>query len=189
MDIVNIMVVVDPQHAFIDGSLGSKAAQEIVSKVADTIRRFDGEVYETQDTHYQNYLTTREGRMLPVVHSIYGTWDWQIHQEIEEAVGLHPRSHKPILKSEFTTRELYDAIRVHSRDKGKNLRIVILGYVTNICEVSIALGLRSEFPEAEIIFDAACSVGTSVEEHRAGIIIMKSCHIVVINDQPEEALA
>ena len=47
----NILIVVDMQNDFIDGSLGTKEAQEIVTPVAGKIRNFEGDIYGTLDTH------------------------------------------------------------------------------------------------------------------------------------------
>ena len=40
----NILIVVDMQNDFIDGSLGTKEAQEIVTPVAGKIRNFEGDM-------------------------------------------------------------------------------------------------------------------------------------------------
>ena len=52
----NILIVVDMQNDFIDGSLGTKEAQEIVTPVAGKIRNFEGDIYGTLDTHEEDYL-------------------------------------------------------------------------------------------------------------------------------------
>ena len=54
----NILIVVDMQNDFIDGSLGTKEAQEIVTSVAGKIRNFEGDIYGTLDTHEEDYLST-----------------------------------------------------------------------------------------------------------------------------------
>ena len=53
----NILIVVDMQNDFIDGSLGTKEAQEIVTSVAGKIRNFEGDIYGTLDTHEEDYLS------------------------------------------------------------------------------------------------------------------------------------
>jgi len=66
-----LLVVIDMQNDFIDGSLGSKDAQAIVPNVVEKIKNFDGYIAFTQDTHQESYLeTTLEGKMLPVKHCI-----------------------------------------------------------------------------------------------------------------------
>ena len=67
----NILIVVDMQNDFIDGSLGTKEAQEIVTPVAGKIRNFEGDIYGTLDTHEEDYLSTQEGKNLPVKHCIW----------------------------------------------------------------------------------------------------------------------
>ena len=57
-----LLVVVDMQKDFIDGSLGTKEAQAIVEPVCEKIRSFNGDVIYTRDTHGENYLDTLEGK-------------------------------------------------------------------------------------------------------------------------------
>ena len=47
---MNILVVVDMQNDFIDGSLGTEEAQRIVPEVVKKIQTFDGTVFATRDT-------------------------------------------------------------------------------------------------------------------------------------------
>ena len=65
---MKVLVVVDMQNDFIDGSLGTKEAAGIVPAVVDKIRHWDGIIIATRDTHPKNYLDTQEGRFLPVDH-------------------------------------------------------------------------------------------------------------------------
>ena len=67
---MDVLVVVDMQNDFIDGALGTKEAQAIVPGVAEKINGFSGEVYYTMDTHEADYLSTQEGKNLPVEHCI-----------------------------------------------------------------------------------------------------------------------
>jgi len=65
-----ILVVVDMQKDFIDGSLGTQEAVKIVDGVRDLVSSFKGKIYFTRDTHGEDYLSTREGKCLPVLHCI-----------------------------------------------------------------------------------------------------------------------
>ena len=56
-----ILVVVDMQNDFIDGALGTPEAVKIVPYVKSLIEGFDGQVYFTRDTHFENYMDTQEG--------------------------------------------------------------------------------------------------------------------------------
>ena len=57
---MEVLVVVDMQNDFIDGSLGTNEAVSIVQKVADKIKNFKGMVLATRDTHEEYYLSTQE---------------------------------------------------------------------------------------------------------------------------------
>ena len=75
-----ILVVVDYQKDFVDGSLGFDGAQQlddlIVQRIEQTLRE-GGELVFTFDTHGQDYLQTAEGRALPVPHCLRGSEGWQ----------------------------------------------------------------------------------------------------------------
>ena len=75
------------QNDFIDGSLGTKEAQEIVTPVAEKIRNFEGDIYGTLDTHEEDYLSTQEGKNLPVKHCICGEDGWALNSEIMQAIA------------------------------------------------------------------------------------------------------
>ena len=67
-----ILIVVDMQNDFIDGALGTAEAVSIVPYVKEVIESFDGKVFFTRDTHFDNYMQTEEGKNLPVPHCITG---------------------------------------------------------------------------------------------------------------------
>ena len=73
-----ILVVVDMQKDFIDGALGTAEAVAIVPKVIAKVKGHEGRVIFTRDTHGEDYLSTREGKNLPVVHCVKNTWGWQL---------------------------------------------------------------------------------------------------------------
>ena len=73
---MKVLAIIDMQKDFIDGALGTKEAVSIVPKVAARLKkaREDGEtVVFTRDTHHADYLSTQEGRKLPVPHCMEGT--------------------------------------------------------------------------------------------------------------------
>ena len=56
--------------------LGTKEAEEIVGAVEAKVkaaREDKTEILFTRDTHGEDYLATKEGRSLPVVHCVKGT--------------------------------------------------------------------------------------------------------------------
>lgn len=77
------LVVVDMQHDFVDGALGTPEAQAIVASVAAKAQAFDGTVVFTKDTHYNDYLQTLEGKNLPAEHCLHGTPGWELMPELQ----------------------------------------------------------------------------------------------------------
>ena len=68
------LFVIDYQKDFVDGALGFPGAEKLDAGIAAKVRTYGpGRVIFTRDTHFENYLQTREGRLLPVVHCIKGT--------------------------------------------------------------------------------------------------------------------
>ena len=79
------LIVIDMQNDFIDGTLGTPEAQNIVSAVAEKINAYrtnGDEVIFTRDTHSENYLETAEGKKLPIKHCIKGTHGWEISDKL-----------------------------------------------------------------------------------------------------------
>ena len=76
-----LLVVIDMQNDFVDGSLGTEEAMKIVPDVQARIEQHKSEGQEvvfTMDTHYDNYLETLEGKNLPVEHCKKETEGWQL---------------------------------------------------------------------------------------------------------------
>ena len=76
-----LLIVVDMQNDFVTGVLGSAEAWAILPKLKQKIdgaRTAGKTIVFTRDTHGADYLSTQEGRNLPVPHCIRGTEGWQI---------------------------------------------------------------------------------------------------------------
>lgn len=56
----NILIVIDMQKDFVDGSLGTKEALGISEKLTEYVKSFDGDIIFTRDTHKDNYMQTSE---------------------------------------------------------------------------------------------------------------------------------
>ena len=59
---MKVLVVVDMQNDFIDGSLGTAEAEAVVQAVMERIRSFEGRVIATRDTHSEDYLNTEDAQ-------------------------------------------------------------------------------------------------------------------------------
>lgn len=64
----NVLVVVDMQNDFVNQALGTEEAVQIVPAVIEEIlkEKYDT-VIATLDTHSEDYLSTLEGKYLPVI--------------------------------------------------------------------------------------------------------------------------
>lgn len=172
------IVVVDMQNDFVGGALGSDAARAIVPAAARLIAqrlREGWRVVYTMDTHGRDYLTTHEGKLLPVPHCVHGTPGWQLCPEI--AAACPPERATVFEKHAFGSRELAGALAEgFMADAG---RVELAGLCTDICVVSNALILRAFLTEADIAVRADCCAGTSEQNHRSALETMRSCHIRV----------
>ncbi len=180
---MEVLIVVYMQNDFLDGALGTKEAQEIVPKVVEKIKNFDGKVFYTRDTHEENYLETLEGKNLPIRHCIRGTEGWKFAPQIAE---LCPEDvlNKPSFGSidlGYTINEYRRTLRVVKGDRVTD--ITLIGLCTDICVVSNAMILKAFFPEKPIIVDASCCAGTTPENHKNALSAMKQCQIIVENEE------
>lgn len=169
----HFLVVVDMQKDFVDGALGTKEAVAIVPAVVEKINGFDGAIFATLDTHFDNYLNTAEGRKLPVPHCIKGTAGWQLDSEV--AAALDKKGYTPVEKNTFGSVELPGLIEKAAN--GEEFDLELVGLCTDICVVSNALLLKAHFPEAPVRVDAACCAGVTPQAHEAALATMRSCQI------------
>ena len=64
-----LLIVVDYQNDFVCGSLGFDKAKEFEKGILEKIAEYQNdEIIYTLDTHFDDYLTTAEGKRLPVPH-------------------------------------------------------------------------------------------------------------------------
>lgn len=174
----HLLVVVDIQKDFVDGALGTSEAVAIVENAAKKIREFDGEIFVTYDTHFENYMETAEGAKLPVPHCIKGTEGWELNADISDA--LADKKYTAVEKITFGSTELPKLVKEAVEDE--NFDITLIGLCTDICVVSNALILKANFPEREVYVDAACCAGVTVDTHNAALATMKMCQINVIGE-------
>ena len=172
-----ILVVVDMQNDFVTGPLGTPEARTILPKVAEKVKNFPGRVLFTRDTHEENYLESREGKVLPVPHCIRGTRGWEICPELETL-----RKEEPVDKPTFGSTGLGEVLRAADQYGEKIGKITLVGVCTDICVISNALLLRAFLPEAEIAVDAACCAGVTPESHQTALRAMKACQITIENE-------
>ena len=169
------LIVIDMQNDFISEALGTKEAQAIVPNVKKKIEEYKArgdEIIFTQDTHFNNYLLTNEGKHLPIRHCVIDSYGWQIADELNTI-----------------TDDYLNVDYIHKYTFGFNYweeynlkEVELVGLCTDICVVSNALILKATFPEINITVDASCCAGVTPESHQAALTTMKMCQINVIGE-------
>lgn len=173
---MKILIVVDMQNDFIDGALGTKEAEAIVKNVKDKICQYKEEkqlILFTRDTHEENYLETREGKYLPVVHCIRGSRGWNIKDTLADEGDII------VDKPTFGSLELVERIKFLTED-AKIESIELIGLCTDICVISNAMICKAAFPEADIFVDSKCCAGVTSESHHTALEAMKMCQIIIV---------
>ena len=169
-----ILIVVDMQNDFISGALGTKEAEAIVDKVKNKIEAFSGKIIFTRDTHQNDYLTTNEGKHLPVPHCIQGTQGWEIHPALS-CLSCDAIIDKPT----FGSLDLVDMMQKENQAEPIET-ITLVGLCTDICVISNAMLLKAAFPEVPITVYSSCSAGVTVESHNTALNAMKAVQIEII---------
>ena len=164
------LIVIDMQNDFVTGVLGTPEAMAIVPNVERKIKEYvhnGWDVIFTQDTH------------LPVPHCIRGTTGHNIVSSLDVPESAHIRKSTFGICGDEWTGILDFELASELADK---YDIEIVGVCTDICVVTNALILKTEFSSANITVDASCCAGTTPEAHEAALKVMKSCQINVIGE-------
>lgn len=174
---MKVLLVIDMQNDFVTGTLGSKDAQEIVANVVEKIENYDGRILYTRDSHSDDYLSTQEGKNLPVLHCIQGSVGHDIIPEISNRVNISEED--VINKISFGCASLSEFIA--SRCDSSIEEITLIGLCTDICVISNAMLLKAAMPECKLIVDASCCAGVTKESHNTALEAMKMCQIEIVN--------
>ena len=170
---MKVLAIIDMQKDFIDGALGTKEAVSIVPKVAARLKkaREDGEtVVFTRDTHHADYLSTQEGRKLPVPHCMEGTAGWQIDAAL--AVEDAPVFDKP----GFGSPALIEYLRSLPALEG----VEFIGLCTDICVITNAMMTKGALPEVPLSVRADCCAGVTPQSHETALQAMRMCQISIV---------
>lgn len=166
------LIVVDFQNDFIDGSLGFEKASQLKSLIAEKIgnyRSAGGDIIFTFDTHDEDYLSTQEGRNLPVMHCIKGTEGHCLSSEIEALRLPHDICFE---KCTFGSDKLFDYLR-----KNPYSSIELCGLVSNICVLSNAVICKTAQPETPVSVDVRCTASFDESLNKAALSVMEGIQI------------
>ena len=116
-----LLIVVDYQNDFVCGSLGFDKAKELEKGILEKIAEYQNdEIIYTLDTHFDDYLTTAEGKSLPVPHCIKGTVGHKLYGGLADAL----KGNLCFEKNTFPSLEMAKYLEtVHKGKKAPNLML------------------------------------------------------------------
>ena len=172
------LFVIDYQNDFVDGALGFPGAETLDEKIAAKIRAYGkGRVFFTRDTHFADYLDTREGKNLPVVHCVKGTPGWQVYGQTAQALE---EVEAPAIDKLSFGMDLSDPAVASALPESAD-EIELVGLVSNICVLSNAVVLQSRYPQATITVDAACTASFDPGLHEKVLDVLTGIQVRVMN--------
>lgn len=170
------LFVIDYQKDFVDGALGFPGAEKLDGPIAEKIRAYGkGRVFFTRDTHFPDYLTTREGRNLPVTHCVKGSEGWQVYGETARALGEVEAV--AIDKLSFGLDVSDPTVAAVLPEEAEEIELV--GLVSNICVLSNAVTLQSKYPQATLTIDARCTDSFDKSLHNKTLAILEGLQVKV----------
>ena len=171
-----LLVVVDYQNDFVNGSLGFKKAEELEDSICakiDVAHANGTDIVFTMDTHSENYLYTQEGAKLPVPHCVTGTQGWELYGKVKVLAEGYPM----LLKNTFGCKVLFDyLLKAPTYDE-----IELVGLVSDICVISNAVMAKTAQPEALIVVDADCTACADPEQNKKALDILEGLQVEVLN--------
>ena len=178
--IMKLLVIVDYQNDFVNGSLGFEAAAALDRKIAHKIRDYrkeGGEVIYTMDTHQEDYLSTQEGTKLPVPHCIEDTPG---HKLYGFTAKERTDKDKVFYKDTFGSLELADYLKFRSYES-----VELVGLVTNMFVLANAIMVKTALPETEVIIDTNYVAAPDSELEAKTFDVMEGLQITVVRHDAE----
>lgn len=167
-----LLIVVDYQNDFVCGSLGFEKAKKLENGILDKIAEYkNDEIIYTLDTHFDDYLSTSEGKSLPVPHCIKGTDGHKLYGSVADAL----KGKLCFEKNTFPSLEMAKYLEEKAYDT-----IELCGLVSNICVLSNAIMAKSACPNAEIIVDSSLTASADEEIHQKALDVMKGLFIKIL---------
>ena len=180
-----VYIMVDGQNDFATGALGSKEAVDALPYIGNVVNHAlhtGGVIVYTHDTHRDDYLDTQEGRNLPIIHTVFGSWGWRI----VDAINVMPTEYNKVYHINKDTFGYDDwehfFIELYETYHEPIEAIVICGFVTDICVITNVLDIKTRMPETPVKVIAKACAGTTPEAHEAALRVMKSCQIEIVQE-------
>jgi len=176
-----LLVVIDYQNDFVDGTLGFEKAKTLEKAIYDKVNKHlqnGDKVLFTYDTHFEDYLGTREGKNLPVLHCIKDTAGHKLYGKINDFTNLENTLH---YEKESFGISPEDMIKL-TNELGDDIKeIEIVGIVTNMCVISNVVMFQSQYRNANIIVDGSLCASFDDVLHDKALDVIEALQVKVIN--------
>ncbi|TQR30364.1 hydrolase [Campylobacter sp. MIT 99-7217] len=152
------LIIVDYQNDFIDGSLGFEGALKIKDEILRLCKDFEGDLIFTLDTHKKDYLSTKEGLNLPVLHCQEGAMGHKMPAEFQSFL----QRAKIFKKGSFGSLELANFLKDEGFDE-----LHFAGLISHICVFHNIILAFNALPNAKIILhqNATASFDEALQNH------------------------
>lgn len=175
-----LLVVIDYQKDFVDGALGFEKAQTLEMGIYNKISEYleEGQrVLFTYDTHFEDYLLTREGKNLPVVHCIENTEGHSLYGKINEFIKAKNTLHHKKKGFGISPKDMVNL----SEEIGEDIEYIeIVGVVTNICVISNVIILQSQYRNAHIVVNSNLCASFDDSLHEKSLDVLQGLQVEVI---------
>ncbi|MCI8907114.1 MAG: cysteine hydrolase [Angelakisella sp.] len=172
-----VLVVVDYQKDFVDGALGFAGAKELEAGLLALVEEYiqnNWPVVFTLDTHGPDYLSTREGKHLPLPHCRKSTEGWRLYGRLERFMEEdHPHVY---LAPKFA----FGAQNYSYLAPYQPTEITLTGLVTNLCVMANAVILQTAFPNAEVIIQSRLCASFDPILHGKALDVMEGMQMKVL---------
>lgn len=171
-----VLIVVDFQNDFVNGSLGFEGADLLEDLIFNKVRECRSDKYDvifTLDTHCDNYLDTLEGENIPIKHCIKGTNGHKLYGKLEcEVLSVD----KVFEKDTFPSLKMAKYLETTSYEE-----VELCGLVSNICVLSNVVMVRSALPNCKIVVDYNLTKSFDLELNDKTFDILKGLGVEVRN--------
>lgn len=174
---MKMLVVIDYQKDFVDGSLGFEKAKDLEPLICDRILQGindDEYVVLTMDTHGPDYLDTREGKALPVEHCITGTPGWELYGNVRDIA----KNNKLLMVAKHTFGVSPNVMLDLPKEDVDEIEIC--GIITNMCVISNVAVFQAMYPNTQIYVNENLCASNDPELHKKAIDVMESMQVKII---------
>ena len=176
------LVVVDMQNDFITGKLGSKEAQELLPKVVEFVKNFDGCICYTKDVHCKTNSDLKEIEKFGF-HCMLQSQGFDIPEELQTV--LKDKNAKCYYKNTFMPAFEFDKQDLLTDLCGQRAsEIYVIGVTTDICVLNTALWIRNGLDRRNVVVLKDLCAGTSKDLHEKALDVMQS-NIIDVKESRE----